>query len=117
MDSIFVEFHAAFELFDYGPYKKLTDYKPISSKWNDSEIRELKRLYVENKFDIITISNKLNRFPGSVLSKLNSLKLQTDRHKARGYDEYVNSKYYQTILKLSFNNLDELLCRRTKLNR
>jgi hypothetical protein len=114
MTSIFTEFHATFELNDYYPYKKISDYTPISSRWTDAELRELKRLYTVNKFDITTIANKLNRFPGSVLLKLNELRIVTYRTKARGYHDYINSTYYQTILKLSLNNLDELLCRPTK---
>jgi hypothetical protein len=90
------------------PYKKVSEYKTLGTKWTDEEIRELKRLYLDNKFDISTISNRLNRYPGTILTKLNVLDITKKREKARGYKEFVNSKYYHTILQISVNKWNDL---------
>jgi hypothetical protein len=114
MESIFSEFNDNFNLYNYDSYKKITDYKPLGSEWTDEEIKRLIKLY-KSKHDIISISNTLNRFPGSVISKLHKLEIIWNRTHARGYKSYINSKYYREILAISSKKWNEC-CKCGSLN-
>jgi predicted GIY-YIG superfamily endonuclease len=60
---------------------------------------KVKQLYCIENQDILDIGKELNITPGSVAYKLKNMNIIQSKKQAKGYDEYIESKYYEEICK------------------
>ena len=63
------------------------DISNKSKKWNHEEEEILKKLYNDDKLDIITITKQLKRTPNGILQRLIKLKIIKFDYEARGFDK------------------------------
>jgi hypothetical protein len=65
---------------------------------DENELQEIKDEYENKKMTISEIADIHFRTPGSIAYKLKNMKLITHNTLARGYQEYKESKLYNTIV-------------------
>jgi hypothetical protein len=67
-------------------------------RWIPEEEEELKKLYNEDKLDIIEISKKMKRYPYGLISRLISLKIINFDKDVRGFDKEEFEKLKKTSI-------------------
>ncbi len=75
--------------------------KDSSEPWTTEEDRNLFELYNGDMLNIIQIHKKINRAPGSIISRLVKLQIIPNRAMARGYLNYKNTDYYKSVVENS----------------
>lgn len=66
--------------------------------WSSEEDIQLNKLYNEESLEIMEISDRLKKTPGSVISRLCKYGYIPNRSSARGYLTYKNSDLYKSIV-------------------
>lgn len=66
--------------------------------WDDSEVRQLRVEYLQDKMSISEIGDIHQRTPGSISYKLKGLGYIETTTSARGYSEYKASQLYKDIV-------------------
>ena len=79
----------------------ISDYIANGTPWSIQEDQELGKMYNQNSLTITQISNITKRTPGQIAYRLCKKEYETDRKSCRGYDEYVNSELYKSIVNSS----------------
>ena len=74
------------------------NFKDSGTLWTSEEDRNLYELYNVDLLNIIEISNKLYRSPGTIISRLIKHNYIPNRTSARGYLIYRNSDLYKSIV-------------------
>jgi hypothetical protein len=70
----------------------------MESKWSSEEDIQLNKLYNEESLEIMDISNRMNKTPGAVITRLCKYGYIPNRSSARGYLTYKNSDLYKSIV-------------------
>jgi hypothetical protein len=84
---------------DYKNPWKLNNIVMERKKIYDEIDEKVKQLYCIENQDILDIGKELNITPGSVAYKLKNMNIIQSKKQAKGYDEYIESKYYEEICK------------------
>ena len=87
---------------------RLEYYNRQKISWEDSEIQDIRREYVDGQMTISQIGDLHRRTPGSISYALKRIDVIADTTLARGYSDYKESELYKEIVETpKTNKLDK----------
>jgi len=72
-------------------------YDRAGKPWLTSEDTQIRKEYVVDKLDLMTISTIHKRLPGGIISRLHKLCIVDKNDKPRGYNEYTESELFRLV--------------------
>ena len=69
----------------------------LGKPWTEVDNMKLKKMYVDEKKDIVQIAKNLGRDKNKIISVLIELKLVKEEQDIRGIDDYKKSDYYNLV--------------------
>ena len=88
--------------------QSLEYYNRQKNSWEDSELQEIRREYVDGQMTISQIGDIHRRTPGSISYALKRIDVITNTTLARGYSDYKESNLYKEIVGTPKTNRTEL---------
>jgi len=87
---------------------RLEYYNRQKISWEDSELQEIRREYVDRQMTVSQIGDIHRRTPGSISYALKRIDVIADTTLARGYSDYKESELYKEIVETSkMNRIDK----------